>query len=173
MSKKQKQSPRLNNKPLYILGVSAVTAFLVMLIALSVPKDPPKGEFVPPAFESTAIQGVPEVPDELGYTAPYREGMAYRFSVCANVTMDGAMATVYFTSAEENTVYLKLRVLDTDGEILGETGLLKPGEYVRDVELCYTLDAGTEICLKVMSYEPDTYMSAGSVVLKTEIGSIK
>ena len=171
MSKKQKHSHKLNYKPLYILGVLAVTAFLVMLIALSVTKDPARGEFVPPAFDSTAIQGVPEVPDELGYTAPYRDGMAYRFSVCANVTMDGATATVYFTSAEENTVYLKLRVLDADGEILGETGLLKPGEYVRDVVLCDTLDAGTEICLKIMSYEPETYMSAGSVVLRTEIGN--
>ena len=171
MSKKQKHSHKLNYKPLYILGVLAVTAFLVMLIALSVTKDPPRGEFVPPAFESMALQGVPEVPEELGYTSPYREGMAYRFSVCANVTMDDRMATVYFTSAEENTVYLKLRVLNADGEILGETGLLKPGEYVRVVELCEALDAGTQVQLKIMSYEPDTYLSAGSVVLKTEIGN--
>ena len=171
MSKKQKQTSKLNDKPLYILSVSAVTAFLVMLIVLSVTKNPPRGEFVPPAFESSAQLGVPEVPEELSYTSPYREGMAYRFSVCANVTMDGRVATVYFTSAEENTVYLKLRVLDTDGEILGETGLLKPGEYVRVVELCEALDAGTQVQLKIMSYEPDTYLSAGSVVLKTEIGN--
>ena len=173
MSKKQKQKqpPKLNFTPVYILSVLAVTSFFVMLIALSVPKDPPRGEFVPPAFESTAIQGVPEVPEELGYTSPYREGMAYRFSVCANVTMDGRVATVYFTNPAENTVYLKLRVLDGNGEILGETGLLKPGEYVRVVELCEALDAGTQIQLKIMSYEPDTYLSAGSVVLKTEIGN--
>ena len=87
MSKKQKQSHKLSDKPLYILSVSAVAAFIVMLIALSVTKERSRGEFVPPVFESTAQQGVPEVPEELGYTSPYREGMAYRFSVCANVTM--------------------------------------------------------------------------------------
>ena len=171
MSKKQKQSHKLSDKPLYILSVSAVAAFIVMLIALSVTKERSRGEFVPPVFESTAQQGVPEVPEELGYTSPYQEGMAYRFSVCANVTMDGDLATVYFTNPEENTVYLKLRVLNGDGEILGETGLLKPGEYVSDVVLCNNLALSTEVRLKIMSYEPGTYMSAGSVVLKTEIGN--
>ena len=84
--------------------------------------------------------------------------------------MDGGKAVVYFTNAEENSVYLKLRVLDEDGNILGETGLLKPGEYVEGVELGETFSAGTTISLKIMSYEPDTYMSEGSVVLKTTIG---
>ena len=49
--------------------------------------------------------------------------------------MDSSSATVYFTNAQENHVYLKLRVLDENDRILGETGLLKPGEYVKDVQL--------------------------------------
>ena len=97
--------------------------------------------------------------------------MAYRFSVCANVTMDSSSATVYFTNAQENDVYLKLRVLDGNDKILGETGLLKPGEYVKDVQLLRELPSGTGISLKIMSYIPDTYMSAGSVVLHTTIGT--
>ena len=84
--------------------------------------------------------------------------------------MDGSKAVVYFTNAEENSVYLKLRVLDEEGNILGETGLLKPGEYVKGVELDKDPSAETTISLKIMSYEPDTYMSEGSVVLKTTIG---
>ena len=168
---KKKQAPKLNYTPVYILTVCTIITFLVMMIALSVTKEPPRGEFVPPAFESMAQQGTPEVPEELEYSSPYRDGMAYRFSVCANVTMDSRSATVYFTNAQENNVYLKLRVLDENGKILGETGLLKPGEYVKDVQLLRELPTGTGIRLKIMSYIPDTYMSAGSVVLHTTIGT--
>ena len=169
MSKK-KQAPKSNYTPVYILSAFTIAAFIMMMIALSITKEPPRGEFVPPAFESMALQGIPEVPEELDHSSPYRDGMAYRFSVCANVTMDSSSATVYFTNAEENDVYLKLRVLDENDSILGETGLLKPGEYVKGVELDKDPSAETTISLKIMSYEPDTYMSEGSVVLKTTIG---
>lgn len=168
---KKKQVTKSSDTPVYILGVLAVAAFIVMMIALSVTKEPPRGEFVPPAFESMALQGVPDVPAELAYSSPHRDGMAYRFSVCANVTLDGSKATVYFTNAEENHVYLKLRVLDENDKILGETGLLKPGEYVKDVQLLRELPSGTEIRLKIMGYVPDTYLSAGAVVLHTTIGT--
>lgn len=57
--------------------------------------------------------------------------MAYRFSVSGYVTMDEKHAVVYFTNAEENDVYLKLRVLDDSGKTLGETGLLKQGNMLK------------------------------------------
>ena len=172
MSKKQKksQAAKLNFTPVYILSVLAAVAVIAMVVAFSVTGSPKQGKFIPPPFEDTAVQGIPDVPEELQYSTPYRDGMAYRFSVCANVQMVGSKAVVYFTNAEENSVYLKLRVLDEDGNILGETGLLKPGEYVEGVELGETFSARTTISLKIMSYEPDTYMSEGSVILKTEIG---
>jgi len=153
-----------------VLAVAAAVCVVVMIVALCIPKEAEKGEFVPPAFDSAAVVGTPEVPENLGYSAPYQEGMAYRFSVCGNVTMDGTTATVYMTNPAENEVYLKLRVLDENGNILGETGLLKPGEYVKTVELTKQLAVGTSIKLKIMSYEPETYYSAGSAVLNTAIG---
>lgn len=63
MSKKskKKQAPKLNYTPVYILSVFAMAAFIMMMIALSVTKEPPRGEFVPPAFESMALQGIPDV----------------------------------------------------------------------------------------------------------------
>ena len=62
MSKK-KQVPKSSDTPVYILSVLAVAAFIVMIIALSVTKEPPRGEFVPPAFESMAQQGIPDGPE--------------------------------------------------------------------------------------------------------------
>ena len=94
----------------------------------------------------------------------------YRFSVCGNVIMEGSNAAVYLTNPAENEVWLKLRVLDENDNILGETGLIRPGEYVKDVALTENLTAGTKIKLKIMGYEPETYFSAGSATLNTAIG---
>ena len=96
--------------------------------------------------------------------------MAYRFAVCGNVLMDGKQALVYFTNLAENDTWTKLRIYDESGNVLGESGLVKPGEYVQYVTLTKELAPGTPIKLKIMGYEPDTYTSAGAVVLNTQIG---
>ena len=150
-----------------LFGVFAVL-LIVMITALCIPKTT---EFVPPDFEAAAVQGTPEVEESMGYISPYQEGMGYRFSVCGNVVMEGSNAAVYLTNPEENDVWLKLRVLDENDNILGETGLIRPGEYVKDVALTENLTAGTKIKLKIMSYELETYFSAGSATLNTTIGS--
>ena len=152
------------------LGIAVAVTMVVMVIALCIPKEVETGEFIPPAFESAAVVGTPDVPEGLGYSSPYQDGMAYRFLVCGNVKMDGNKATVYLTNDAENDVYLKVRVLDEGGNTLGETGLIKPGEYVKDVELSKALAAGTSVKLKIMSYDPETYMSMGSAVMNTTIG---
>lgn len=170
MNKDKMKAKKRNLTPIYILGAATAVMLIVMIVALCIPKEPTVGEFVPPAFDSAAVIGTPEVPEGLGYSSPYQDGMAYRFSVCGNVKLDGKMATVYFTNDAENEVYIKLRVLDASGNTLGETGLIKPGEYVKDVELTEQLAIGTSIKLKIMSYEPETYMSMGSAVLNTMIG---
>ena len=86
--------------------------------------------------------------------------------------MEGNNAAIYLTNPAENKVWLKLRVLDESNNILGETGLIRPGEYVKDVELTENLTAGTKIKLKIMGYEPETYFSAGSATLNTAIGDV-
>ena len=77
-----------------LFGVFAVL-LIVMITALCIPKTP---EFVPPAFEAAAVQGTPEVEESMGYTELYKEGMAYRVSVCGVPTVDGQDLTVYFTN---------------------------------------------------------------------------
>ncbi len=170
MNKHKAKAKKQNMTPIYILGAVTAVMLIVMIVALCIPKEPTVGEFVPPAFDNAAVAGTPDVPEGLGYSSPYQDGMAYRFSVCGNVTMDGKTATVYLTNDAENEVYLKLRVLDASGNTLGETGLIKPGEYVKDVELTEQLAQGTKVILKIMSYDPETYMSMGSAVMNTKIG---
>lgn len=158
-----------SGKAVPVLGATLAVLVVVMIVALCLPK---KGaeKFTPPPFEENAVTGVPEVAEELGYSSPYKEGMAYCFSVCGNVTAEGKDAVVYLTNPKENEVWLKLRVLDEDGKTLGETGLIRPGEYVRCVTLSTVPPAGTKIILKIMGYEPETYTSAGSATLGTIMG---
>lgn len=174
MSKSKKKTPQQNNykqnKQVTVLAAVLAVVVIVMIVALSIPQKAERGEFVPPAFDDSAVAGTPVVPEGLGYSAPFQEGMAYRFAVCGNVLMDGKQALVYFTNPTENETWTKLRVYDESGNVLGETGLIKPGEYVQYVTLSKELAPGTPIKLKIMGYEPDTYLSAGSVVLNTQIG---
>ena len=166
-----KKNPKTNKTVPVLCGVFAVV-LIVMSAALVFGRKHKTAEFTPPPFDAAAMAGVPKVPESLGYISPYQEGMGYRFSVCGNVVMDGNAAAVYLTNPEENDVWLKLRVLDENDNILGETGLIRPGEYVKDVALTGNLTAGTKIKLKIMGYEPETYFSAGSATLNTAIGDV-
>lgn len=151
------------DKTIRVLGGVLTVLMIVMIAALCFPESIPKGEFTPPAFEDSALQGIPEVDECLAYQEVYRDGMAYRLYVCCVPAISGNELTVYFTSADTNEKYLKLRVLDEKGNMLGESGLLKAGEYVRTVTLSKELSTDTKIELKVMGYEPEDYSSAGSI----------
>lgn len=138
-----------------------------LLLACGEP-EPVVGEFVPPAFDPAAVAGTPEVPEGLGYGELDVKGI-YKVSVCGVVRPSGSKADVFLTNPVENTVWLKLRVLDAEGELLGETGLIRPGEYVQSVTLSRVPEQGSAITMKVMSYEPQTYYSAGEAKLTTKI----
>lgn len=126
-----------------------------------------EAEFVPPPFETAARAGTPDVPEDLGWEELDAE--SYKFSVCGVFAPENGQADVWLTNPENNEVWLKLRVLDEDGNILGQTGLLRPGEYVQSVALDTVPEDGESVILKVMAYEPDTYYSAGVVSLNTTV----
>lgn len=153
-----------------LLTVSAVFCLLsifVMGTVLCLTDREISAPFVPPEFDPAAQVGSPSVPEDLNYREVYREGMGFSSKVCATVTAEGNTAVIYFTNPKENTVWLKLRMMAADGTVLGETGLIRPGEYVRSVVLKGVPVSGSGIKLKIMAYEPETYHSEGSAVLNT------
>lgn len=161
------------NRPLFAMFFVAALSLAVMAAVLAVTgkRDAGTENFTPPPFEQEAVSGEPEVPEDLGYS-PLDIPGAYQVSLCGKVVEEDGRADVWFTNHAENTVWMKSRVLDAQGNILGETGLLKPGEYVQSVELTgadVSLEDGMELQLKIMAYEPDTYHSAGSAVLNTTL----
>ena len=124
--------------------------------------------FSPPPFDPAAQSGVPSVPEGLGYTE--LEAGDFRAALCGNVTAEKEAAVIFLTNPGENHVWLKLRLLDENRNILGETGLVRPGEFVRLLEMNPMPEPGTPVVLKVMAYEPDTYHSQGAVTVNTRMG---
>ena len=154
---------------LMVMIAVTILSVAVMLSALLLTGKEQKAEFVPPPFDPAAQAGTPVVPDDLAYGELYQDGMAYRFSICGMVTAQDSNAIVYLTNPAENDVWLKVRLYSEIGELLGESGLIRPGEYVEGVALSTIPQSGTPIKMKIMGYVPESYHSAGAVVLNTEM----
>ena len=51
--------------------------------------------FSPPPFEKAAVSGMPTVPEDLGWSEIYQDGMEFRAYICGNVIVKGDAADVY------------------------------------------------------------------------------
>lgn len=156
-----------------VLLVSCIASVCFMVYTLTdMPNKKETTEFVPPDFEINIQLGKPDVHEKYGWSEVYQDGMNYKFGISSNIIIDKENnADVYFYNNEENAVWLKLRILDVDGNIISESGIIKPNEYVEKVQFLRTLDNGEKIKMKIMAYQPETYYSEGSVVLNTNIKS--
>ena len=85
-----------------VLRISAIccAAALVMLLSVMIwtgTNSGKKAEFVPPAFDQSAVDGEPTVPDDAGYT-PLRVEQGYMFYVCGSIKYTNGGADVYLTA---------------------------------------------------------------------------
>ena len=129
-------------------------------------------QFVPPEFDPSAVAGEHGIAlNQYGYSElpPPENNSKYRIGVCGEIHVKEGKADVWFTNLAENNAWVKLRVLNEKGEIIGETGLLKPGEYVQSVTFYRAPKKDDNITLRVMGYEPDTYLSMGAFSLNTVV----
>lgn len=149
------------------LTVLWVLAAVGMVLALKLGGQRAELVFTPPAFDPSAAEGVPQPEESLGYGQLDAE--VYQVSLCGRPALTGKSLKVYLTNPEGNAVWLKVRICTEDGEVLGESGLLRPGEYLETVELVRTLSENTAIQMRIMAYEPETYHSAGAVSLSTAV----
>ncbi len=153
----------------YTLAAAALlflVAFLLMAAVLNAPAKQPEA-FVPPDFDAAAQAGAPAVPQ--GAVWQSLDAQVFGAGLCGQVAVTANTADVWLYNLPTNTVWLKLRVLDSNGNTLGETGLIKPDEYVRSVTLSPVPKAGAALTLKLMAYEPYTYYSAGAAELNTNV----
>jgi hypothetical protein len=157
---------------LLVLSLVCLVAVIFMIVALCMPQKAELKPFTPPPFDDTATIGTPIVPDGLGYNTLYRDGMAFKVGICGKINVTGKTADIYLTNIEENNVWLKARFYDAAGNIIGECGLIKPGEYLKSVELLTVPNPSAQYTIKIMSYEPDTYRSLGAITLTPKMNII-
>ena len=141
---------------LLILAISTCT-FIYALSRYSNKKD-----FVKPPFDELAIEGTPVVSEDLGYKQLDADGL-YSIALCGNPTIHNNKLKIFLTSDKDNSVYLKARILKND-KIVGESGLIKPNEYIEDIAV-KNINKGDNIIIKIMGYETDSYYSAGSIII--------
>ena len=161
------------NKLLLTLSLACALAVIVMIISLCIPKKAEPKPFEPPTFDINAIDGEPTVPDNLGYSILYREGMSFKVGICGKIILKNNSADIYLTNVADNNVWLKVRFYDKSGQIIGESGLVKPREYIKSISFDNAISTTEGITLKVMSYEPETYRSAGAITLTPKVISIE
>lgn len=145
---------------LFVLAAGLCCLLIACAVVALVRPAPDGGTFVPPSFDSAAIPGVPEIPEGLDYrNLDIKEG--YRVSMCVNPTLEDGSVPLYFTADAANTLWVSAMILSAEGDTLGRTGLLKPGEYVELVALENPPQESGEILVKILSYDPKTYYSLG------------
>lgn len=155
----------MKNKSLIIaliICVISVVGFILTLNSYNKSK-----EFVKPEFEKNVKVGMPKLTKEDGFEE-FEVSEDYIVYMTGETKLNDGKLVVYFTSKKSNDVYVKLRILKDD-KIVGETGLLKPGEYIKEVKLDKSLKKDDKITIKVMGYETETYYSAGSISLNTKV----
>ena len=153
-----------SQKIIIISSTILLIFFLLGVITLFLNKNKitKRTEFVVPEFETSSIDGKPENVDE---TLTYQEMQLkedYIVSMCTTPREENGKLTLYFTSNEKNVDLFKVRIFDSNNNLIGESGLLKPNSYVKDIILNRTLTDNEGISVKIMSYEKDTFYSKGS-----------
>lgn len=146
------------------------TFSIMLMIIVFCNSSKKKLSFFRPPFESNAIEGMPDVNEDLSWSEIYQDGMNFKVGICGSIILNEKdQADIYLYNNETNNVWLKLRILNDVGDILGETGLIKPGEYIKSVSFFEEIKNGQIVKLKIMAYQPNTYYSEGSIVLNTNI----
>ena len=155
-----------NNKVL--IGLLSILGILILVISFLLISINNKETFKKPAFDDKAT----EIPKDLNYEKSVLnilDGYSLYISPSPKL-VDSNYLKIDLVSLSTNEVYIKVRILDRDKNIIGETGLLKEGNYLEKVKIRGNVKVGESITYKIMGYDKDNYTSAGSVSLNTRIG---
>ena len=142
-----------------ILLVMALCLALLIVLAVN-KKGGEKGGFIPPEFDENAVKGTPvfDFEEDSFVTAKMSDSLSVSFCGLSHVTDEGAL--LFFTADQNNAGNVLVRIFDEDGNEIGRSGLIRPGEYVRAVKIDGEHKTG-EYKLKISSYEDGTYYSLG------------
>ena len=143
--------------------------FLISIYVSFSAKNNAADSFVPPEYDENSEAGIPQDVDEsLGYRE-LKVSEEFSISLCGSLTVNGECVDLYFTSDKENKALSKIELLDENGALIGESGLIKPNEYLKSIQLIETPKESMDVIAKILTYEPDTYYSQGTVNVKLSL----
>lgn len=121
--------------------------------------------FITPEHETAAMAGVPAAANSY-QTLPVKEGYIVGIDT-APVYRNGVLYLNVANDAD-SSVWFLVRVYHDDKKIV-QTGILYPGEYIGEVKCNQKLDAGENVMIQIIAYEPETYHSEGVARITCEI----
>ena len=127
-------------------------------------------QFVKPTFDKNMVMGTPTGLDSTWNYSKLTIQEGKTITLCATPVIKENALQLYLTSDADNDFWLRVRVLNQSKRIIGESGLLDSGSYIKEIPLKKKIKAGKKITLYLMMYEKDTYQSAGAAALEITVG---
>lgn len=113
--------------------------------------------FLPPKHEDSAGEGLSQAVRSY-QELPVKEG--YMVGMDTTPVFKDGKLYLHTVNKEGNTVWFLVRIYQKN-KLIGETGLLYPGECVEGIPCKKTLAEGEEVLVQIVAYEPETYHSEG------------
>jgi len=151
-----------------IVALMCIFIILVLIIIILMLSIKNKSTFKMPEFDKNVSS---QIPIDIDY-----QSSIIKVSDGYSVYIDGVPyiekndLVINFISIENNNVWIKIRIIDEEKNIIAESGLVKPGEYLKSVKLLKKISVKTNVTYMIMGYEIGSYMSAGTVNLNTKVG---
>lgn len=165
----------MSKKEICILSVLAalIVAAVIAAVCIRGSREPERvvGEFTPPPFAENAVAGAPDPTevDGLPYgTLTLSDQISISMVSTLSVDENGDVE-IWLTAPATNKGWVMLRLVDQQGRVLAESGVLKPDQFIRTMHLD-TVPKSTGIILaKILTYEPGTYYSMGSASAQVKL----
>ncbi len=127
-------------------------------------------DFVKPEFDATA-----SVSDLSTLSSVYSFDVIQAtdtigIGLCTDIALqDGDKYCVNAFSLDTNCDNILIKLYDDQGRLLASSGLIRPGECVEFLNAERTLKKDSIVSVKVLTYEPDTYLSDGTFTIEVNL----
>lgn len=154
-----------NKNAIILVTILIILLIIIFILLISIKN---KSTFSKPNFDENISTKIPEGLD-------YEDSIInisknYSIYIDGLPTLKNEEIIINFISLENNNVWIKIRILNENEEIIGESGLVKPGEYLKNIKLKNNIPKNGEITYMIIGYEIDSYLSAGTIKLNTRVG---
>lgn len=153
-----------NNGVLYAAMALCIGSVIWLGFVLMRPAPASVSQFEKPPFEPQVIipKSEPDKSEE-----GWLEAGDVRVHI-SEITRDGYRINIDALNPKDSSIWMKVRICDEEGVVLGESGVFKSGEQIEEVTLDKHNDSESYV-IEIMGYEPETYHSAGCIRLNAKL----